>query len=90
MYRQFSATCYGRRAGFTEAKKVGVFPAATARGDQVAALFGGRVLYVLRPLEHDKRKYSFVGECYVDGLMDGEGLNVAVKRGVTPAMLVLV
>lgn len=41
-------------------------------GDEVWILFGGRVLYVLRPVgDH----YVFVGECYFHGYMHGEGME---------------
>ncbi|KAH7348409.1 heterokaryon incompatibility protein-domain-containing protein [Rhexocercosporidium sp. MPI-PUGE-AT-0058] len=38
-------------------------------GDKICALFGGKTLYVLRP-EGDYCK--FIGECLIDGLMNGE------------------
>ena len=38
-------------------------------GDLLYALFGGSVLYVLRPKGD---QFILVGECYVHGLMDGE------------------
>ena len=52
-------------------------PAGTQHGDMVCALFGGECLYVLG---ERKGKMSFIGECYVDGLMDGE-LMEALNRG---------
>ena len=42
-------------------------------GDLLYALFGGSVLYVLRP-EGDR--FILVGECYVHGLMDGEAMQL--------------
>ena len=41
-------------------------------GDLLYALFGGSVLYVLRP---EGERFIFVGECYVHGLMDGEAMQ---------------
>jgi hypothetical protein len=41
--------------------------------DEVFVLFGGQVLYVLRPTEDH---YLLVGECYINGLMDGRALNL--------------
>lgn len=52
---------------------------AARKGDQVFVLFGGQVLYVLRPVEGH---YQFIGECYVHGLMDGEGLQ-NLETGLT-------
>ncbi len=41
-------------------------------GDLLYALFGGSVLYVLRPKGD---RFMLVGECYVHGLMDGEAMQ---------------
>ena len=41
-------------------------------GDLLYALFGGSVLYVLRPKGD---QFILVGECYVHGLMDGEAMQ---------------
>ena len=41
-------------------------------GDIIYALFGGSVLYVLRPKGD---QFILVGECYVHGLMDGEAMQ---------------
>jgi len=46
-------------------------PDTIEEGDEVSVLFGGQVLYVLRPASN---YYEFIGECYVHGLMDGEAL----------------
>jgi hypothetical protein len=42
-------------------------------GDEIWLLFGGRVLYILRP-RHDH--FTFVGECYVHGYMSGEAMEM--------------
>lgn len=44
-------------------------PGETKPGDWICVLFGGHVLYILRPV--DKRLY-LIGECYVHGFMDGQ------------------
>ena len=41
-------------------------------GDLLYALFGGSVLYVLRPMGD---QFILVGECYVHGLMDGDAMQ---------------
>jgi Heterokaryon incompatibility protein (HET) len=42
-------------------------------GDGIWLLFGGRVLYILRPCGGH---FTFVGECYVHGFMHGEGMEM--------------
>ncbi|KAL9617413.1 MAG: hypothetical protein Q9160_007770, partial [Pyrenula sp. 1 TL-2023] len=60
-------------------------------GDEIWALFGGRVPFLLRPYPHSEppdgssaRVYHFMGECYYDGFMFGEGVsgNRAVEEVV--------
>ncbi len=41
-------------------------------GDEIWILKGGRIPYVLRPVEGESGTYGFVGDCYVHGLMRGE------------------
>ena len=48
-------------------------PGETQPGDQICVLLGGHVLYILRPT---RESWSFVGECYVHGLMDGEAISL--------------
>lgn len=43
-----------------------------AQGGKICALHGGRVPFVLR---QDAGYHLFKGECYVHGLMDGEGMK---------------
>jgi len=49
-----------------------IVPDTTEVGDLIWAFVGGRALYVLRPIDRDTNHYTFIGECYVHGLMDGE------------------
>jgi hypothetical protein len=42
-------------------------------GDSICVLFGGEVLFILRPF---KDGYQLVGECYVHGLMHGEDMEM--------------
>jgi hypothetical protein len=48
-------------------------PRYTKPGDLVCLIFGAEVPFVLRP---DGLRYRLVGECYVHGMMDGEGLGL--------------
>ncbi|KAH7091425.1 heterokaryon incompatibility protein-domain-containing protein [Paraphoma chrysanthemicola] len=52
----------------------GLGPPDTVRGDRICVLFGCSVPCVLRPLQHGNGCYSFVGEAYVYGRMDGEAI----------------
>jgi hypothetical protein len=54
---------------------MGVGPSALEKGDIVVVLFGCSVPVLLRKVED---RYALVGECYVQGLMDGEGTNAGV------------
>ncbi|KAI1120346.1 heterokaryon incompatibility protein-domain-containing protein [Nemania abortiva] len=74
----------GLRVGFTSMHKkrrlflgssgcLGLAPLATKRGDHVCLFFGGRVLYVIRPVPNGR--FTFVGECFVYGLMYGEAME---------------
>lgn len=55
------------------AEGMALAPQGAKAGDEVFVLFGGQVLYVLRPVGG---MYRFLGECYVHGLMDGEVLDI--------------
>ncbi|KAF2454456.1 heterokaryon incompatibility protein-domain-containing protein [Lineolata rhizophorae] len=62
---------------------IGMGPPTTKAGDEVWVLFGGRVPFVLRPIETNgaathgrvrEKHCSLVGDAYVNGIMDGEAL----------------
>lgn len=69
------AVCFGRRIGVTKGGRLGIFPAAAAEGDVVAIFYGGLVPYAMRRCKQGS-VYNFLGECYVDGMMDGEALHL--------------
>jgi len=48
-------------------------PSYMQTGDVIAILFGYKAPVVLRPEENGQ--FSFIGEAYVDGVMDGEAMN---------------
>ena len=52
LYRQLAST-YGQR--------IALIPASTRKGDRIAVLFGGQVLYVVRPLQDSR------GVCDISG-----------------------
>lgn len=70
--------CHGECMFDTETH-VGLCPSGSRVGDVVVVLFGGRVPYLLRPAgEEGKGEYRLVGECYVEGVMQGEGFEERV------------
>jgi hypothetical protein len=61
-------SCCNSRMAVLNDNSVAILPPAAQKGDQIAAFIGGHVLYLLRQKEDT---YTFVGECYVEGWMDG-------------------
>lgn len=70
MFADFYNVCYGRRLAVLDHRRIAVVPAGATIGDKIAAFQGGHSLYLLRPLHDDH--FQFIGECYVDGWMNGE------------------
>ncbi|KAI0871315.1 heterokaryon incompatibility protein-domain-containing protein [Hypoxylon argillaceum] len=54
----------------TEHSRFGQIPLTSRPGDCICVLVGGEMPFVVRPTECGT--YTLVGECYVDGIMDGE------------------
>lgn len=54
---------------------VGIVPGAARMGDLVCVFYGGDVPFILREVEGGGGFYRLIGEAYVNGLMDGEGLR---------------
>lgn len=82
--------CYFRRMGLTSMGNVGVFPAGTQLGDRIALFHDGGALYVIRDAPDKPVKYNFIGECYIDGMMDGALMEEDLRRGNTSTTIVLV
>jgi hypothetical protein len=84
-----------RRFARTEKEHIGLVPSHTEVGDEIVALRGGQVLYVVRalpnqgPLSSDDSMYKFVGESYLHGGIDGEAVRVAFEKGEELSMLIL-
>jgi hypothetical protein len=57
---------------------LGFGPQHVEVGDSIFVFLGGEVPHLLRKAENEI-EYSFVGECYVQGLMKGEGFLKARK-----------
>jgi hypothetical protein len=75
---------YQRRLFITEKGYWGLGPKVSRPGDDVYILFGDHMPCVLRPAEprpedqgvlKASRGYHHIGDCYVQGIMDGEYLN---------------
>jgi hypothetical protein len=62
----------GRRLITTKNGYLGLAPEEVEVNDVVAILFGCKFPVILRP---SGQNYVYIGECYVDGLMDGEILQ---------------
>jgi hypothetical protein len=65
-------SCYGRKLAITHGNCMGLVSAAARVGDEIFVLAGGQVLHTLR------RKgdcYTYLGDCYLHGFMDGEALQ---------------
>jgi hypothetical protein len=74
---------YCRRLLSTSNGHIGLAPLDAKIGDKICVFYGGQVLYVIRE-NKDKPSHTFVGECYVDGFMDGEAsamLRDGTSRG---------
>jgi hypothetical protein len=72
--RGYARIANGRVFCRTDANQLGWLPADAKPGDCVCLLYGGRVLYLLRP--DDDKTYRLIGECYLHGLMDGEAVDL--------------
>ena len=64
----------GRNFCFTKKGYIVWVPAAVREGDVIATLYGTRFLFVLRS---DLGGYTLKGDCFLRGLMGGEGLKMA-------------
>jgi Heterokaryon incompatibility protein (HET) len=71
---------YGRAFFITEQDYMGLCYPTAQVGDEVWILHGGRVPFVLRPRDSESdmdraRCRTFIGDCFMDGFMDGEAVN---------------
>lgn len=88
LVRMFAAisyqTTYGRRLCFIDTdhgiRLLGLVPVSAEVGDIVVLIEGGRVPYVVRKggvaAGTDHSGWSFVGDSYVEGVMDGEWMHI--------------
>lgn len=72
-YASMMCRTFDARPFLAEEGLVGLCPMEAEAGDLVVVLFGGNVPFILR--KREESGYEVVGEAYVYGVMDGEGLN---------------
>lgn len=65
----------------TQNGRLGRVPLNAMPRDVIALLLGGEVPIILRPTS--SRKYTVVGDCYLHGFMDGEGL-IETRKNADP------
>jgi len=66
-----------RRVCVTSRGYLGMVPPRSKVGDSVAIFLGVKTPYVLRKTQSGmKEMFELVGECYVDGMMDGEMMSL--------------
>jgi hypothetical protein len=71
-------SCF-RRFCSTENGRMGAVPRKAEEGDQVCIFLGAEVPHVLRPT--GSGTYMLIGDCYMDGVMDGEVLSTEGQNG---------
>ncbi|KLO81316.1 uncharacterized protein Y057_8160 [Fusarium fujikuroi] len=71
----FAAIARSRRFARTDMGLAAYVPMRARRGDLVVVLYGSKVPFVVR--EKGDGRYCLVGECYMDGIMRGEGIRFA-------------
>ena len=67
-----------RRFCITKNGYIGMVPPGTQAGDLICILFGTDTPFVIRDLptpDEVRKSYELVGDCYVHGMMDGEGMD---------------
>lgn len=62
----------GRSFCTTELEWMGICSPMARVGDLICLLFGGKVLYTVR---RESKSFTFLGECYIHGRMDGSALE---------------
>ena len=71
---------------------MGLTPAETENGDLVAILYGCSVPVILRRAFDSQSKemvYKLIGGCYIEGMMDGQALDIKDAMGTRAMKLVI-
>ena len=91
--RTSPSVCMLRRFYITSKGYMGIGPLEMSVGDQVHILIGGNVPFLLRHqdnktvIDNSSKvcRYKLIGDCYLHGIMDGEGFS---KESIQPVQLV--
>ncbi|KAG7128656.1 Heterokaryon incompatibility protein 6 like [Verticillium longisporum] len=83
-YQSAVSGLLGMRPFVTRSGFLGMCAGGTTEGDIVVVFCGSRIPHILRPLQGGER-FSFVGEAYCDGIMDGE---IVQRRPETTFLIV--
>lgn len=93
-----SMATFRRRLIVTEQGGIGFGPAEAEVGDQLCCLYGGKSPYILRKSSQTKirtffkkslRSYRLVGDAFIDGLMDGEIIDLVSKGHLESEYIIL-
>lgn len=85
--RAINERCTMRNFAVTTRGRLGQMPLGTGRGDLVCILMGGEVPFVVRPTHHGSTSYNLIGDCFLNGVMNGEML-VANEHATREIVLV--
>jgi hypothetical protein len=67
---------HGRKFFKTASGSIGLCPPHTKPGDEIWVLYGCRVPLIFRAQsEEGRRHYTLIGDCYLDGIMNGEAMS---------------
>ncbi len=69
-----------RRLMTTAQGRIGVAPKAAKQGDIICIFFGSTVPMAVRPIPDFEHTFFLVGECYVEGMMDGDALGLVANN----------
>lgn len=81
--RRVQEVIWMRRLIITEYEFLGLAPEMSKKRDLICILYGCSVPVVLRRMVdpvNDEEYFTFIGECYVHGIMDGEAFALARSR----------
>lgn len=90
MIRDINRICRCRRMAMLSDGSIAIVPGGSRSGDRITLFHGGKALYVLRPIPERRNTFRFIGECYVDGLMDGALMELNARRGRTASLVRMV
>jgi hypothetical protein len=72
---------------------IGLCPAGARKGDYIAILLSGNVLFLLRDVhatDKGDQHFELIGECYVEGKMHGEFVREQESKNLNAEHIILV